>query len=160
MFVLTDSVATPICFVAGDLGLERNPKNNQIKRRSDVPTGYGDHLDMLISAVFFQDCVLDTNAYDTILGRHLSMRGVYLSHTQTVFCYDKPTELVDDEVFNYDNPKVAVSDTSVFKYMNKGKRITDLFYKSIRLYPFTLESARCLRDIKQEQLLKHSELTY
>jgi hypothetical protein len=160
MFVLTDSAVTPICFVAGDLGLERNPKNNKIKRRSDVPIGYGDHLDMLISAVLFQDCILDTDSYDTILGRHLSMRGVYLSHTQTVFCYDKPTELVDDEVFNFDNPKVAVSDTSVFKFINKGNSIPNLFYKSLRLYPFTLESARSLRDIKQDQLLKHSELTY
>jgi hypothetical protein len=160
MFVLTDSAVTPLCFVAGDLGLERNPKTGYIKRRIDVPIGYGDHLDMLISAVLFQDCILDIESYDTILSRHFLLRGVYLSHTQTVFCYDRPTKLVDTEVFNYNNPKVAVSDTSVFKYLSKNNKVEDLFYNSIRLFPFDLVAARSLRDLKLDQLLKHSELTY
>ena len=159
MFILKDSAVTPICLVAGDLGLGVG-KHGQVKPRQNVPVGYGDHLDMLISSILFQDCILDTETYDTILARYLTLKDVYLSHTQTIFCYDRPTKLVDAEVYNYKFPETRVSDTSIFKYLSKGGSIFDLFYDSIRLYPFGLKDAKRLRDVKNHLILKHSNLTY
>jgi|GEM_PF-5607734 len=159
MFVLRDSAVTPICLVAGDLGLEIG-KNGKVKRRQNVPDGYGDHLDMIISSILFQDCILDTDTYDTILARYLTLKDVYLSHTQTIFCYDRPTKLIDEDIGNYSYPDTKVSDTSIFKFLSKGGSIFDLFHSSIRLYPIGLEDAKRLRDVKNHLILKHSNLTY
>jgi len=159
IYTLLDSSVTPICMVAGDLGLEMG-KDNQVRPRKNVPSGYGDHLDMLISSILFQDCILDIENYDTILGRYLTLRGVYLSHTQTVFCYAHQTKLVDREIANTEFPEVFVSDTSILKYIDRGNSLLDLFHSSISLYPFGLSDAKRLRNLKHHLIQKHSELTY
>jgi hypothetical protein len=159
IFVLRDSSVTPVGIVACDLGLEVG-KYGKVVRRNQVPKGYGDHLEMLISSILFQDCILDTKIYDTILGRYLTLKNVYLNHSQQVFCYDRATKLVDQEISNYDYPETKVSDTSVFKYLERGNSAQDLFYNSIRLYPFDLEDAKRLRNLNVGLIEKYASLTY
>ncbi len=142
--LLKDTVDTPIGYVLTDMGIIRDERGFLRVNPRDI-NGYGDHRRMLTSALELQDWLL-TEDIPSLRG--LKKSGVLVQRPLYLFGYDHPMVLVDDALATYEDETVFVSDTSFLKALDSGVSIEELFMKSVRLCPFTVETLRIIKNNK------------
>jgi hypothetical protein len=151
--LLKDTVDTPIGYVVGDIGIIK--PNQILQKNPEIINGYGDHLQMLTSAIATQNWLINS---DSELVNNLKHDHLLMPRSLFLYGNNQKTTLTDPEVKCTNSSDTFVSDTSILKQIQKGRSAKAMFYlanQNLEVY-----DNEKLQSIKQDQLLKHSELTY
>lgn len=145
MTILRDSPATPIGLVATDLGILRDA-NGKLVRDFTIRKGYGDNLDMFITAIYLQQQFIAGNIAGEV-SAELKWEKLLMPQPVGFYAYDMQSKLIDTEVttVNKLGEVVGVSDTSALKAIEKGLSIKEMFEKAVRIYAFTLDELLALK---------------
>jgi hypothetical protein len=146
--ILRDSIVNPIGFVATDLGVVRSSEGKLVRDPNQVP-GYGDNLDMLISALGLQYFFCKGKIANRSAKR-LKKLQLIMPNPVMLFAYDKPTQLVDPDVsiLNQIGVKTSVSDTSALKARERGETSIEMLKKAVNIHAFSLKELFELRGKK------------
>ncbi|MDP3992870.1 MAG: methyltransferase domain-containing protein [bacterium] len=151
--ILKDTVDTPVGYVMGDIGVIRDKSNMLCKNPIQIK-GYGDHRQMLTSALNMQDWLINCQTETT---RSLRERGLMMPQPLILFGYDKQTTLIDPEVPVKEIPGMYASDTSFMKALRHGRKVADLFREAVRLHPFTQRELANIDDDGAENIRATTE---
>jgi hypothetical protein len=137
--ILKDTIDTPIGIVLGDMGVLRD-RDGCLVRNAAYPQGYGDHLDMMTSALALEHFFITGEIAGETSAR-LRARGLLMPQPLMVFGYDRPTELVDPDIVvqGEDGTPVHVSDTSALKALERGSTAEELFQLAVHIHCFSLD---------------------
>ena len=156
MTILRDSPATPIGLVATDLGIIRDV-NGKLTRDVTIRKGYGDNLDMFISALYLQQQFIAGNIVGEV-SAELKWKKLLMPQQVGFYAYDMQSQLLDTEVttLNKLGKVVGVSDTSALKAIEKGLSVKEMFEKAVRIYSFTLEELLALKTDPHQTEERHA----
>ncbi|GHO51140.1 hypothetical protein [Ktedonospora formicarum] len=143
--ILKDSCYTPVGLMATDLGVVTATDGHLHKDAQQVK-GYGDHLEMLTSALGLQHFVIGEKIAGSIAAR-LKRQRVLLPAPVLLFGYRQRTALCDPEVTTAVNKGAVlpVFDTSALKAVERGWSISEMFQRAVRLHAFSLEELYSLK---------------
>jgi hypothetical protein len=151
--LLKDTVDTPIGYVVGDIGIIKPDKT--LQKKPEIINGYGDHLQMLTSAIATQNWLINSNSE---LVNNLKHDHLLMPRSLFLYGNNQKATLTDSEIKCSNNSTTFVSDTSILKQTQKGRSVKEMFYlanQNLEVY-----DNQKFQVIKHDQLLKHSELTY
>ena len=117
-----------------------------MRMRDDIQVGYGDHLDMITTMLLYQDCLMDTKTYPTILSEYLTTNNLYHSHVVPVFCCNGETKLAAKIKTTPKGLEKTITDISLLDYLNK-KEPREILNDSINFFCYDENRAKQFRGL-------------
>lgn len=137
--ILKDSIDTPIGLVLTDMGIIKG-ENGQLMKDPYHIQGYGDHLEMITSALTLAYLFIQERIAKKVAGQ-LKKEKLLMPRPLMLFGYDRPTQLVDPDItaLNKAGKVVHVADTSALKVFMHGQSAKTLFKKALHIHSFSVE---------------------